>query len=135
MGSSEYEVVNQFIRALGERDFETAAALLDPEVIFNEPAGLPYGGEWKGPAGIAALFEKILSEYTFEIRETELSDAGDRILVTAAVEFSSNQSGASMSQSIAEIYRVEDGKIVANQIFYHDVPGLAELHEVAAPAS
>jgi limonene-1,2-epoxide hydrolase len=134
MGEAEYEVVGRFIKAFGGQDFETAAPLLHPDVVFHEPAGLPHGGEWKGLDGIAALGEKIATEYSFEIREAELFDAGDRVLVEATVEFTSNRSGASMTQTIAEIYRVEGGQVVEDWIFYHDVPGLAGLHE-AVPAA
>ena len=135
MGASEHEVVSRFIKAFGGQDFETAAELLDPEIVFHEPAGLPYGGEGKRLEGIAALAEQILSEYSFEVREVEVRDAGERILVEAKADFTSRRSGASITESIVEIYRLEDGKVVENWIFYHDVPALAGLHEVAAAPS
>src|SRR5262245_21951612 len=135
MGESDYEIVRRFIDALIEKDFETSSALLHDDVVFNEPAGLHWGGEWKGLDGIGGRVQKILSEYSFEVTEAEVSDAGDRVLVEAKVEFTSNQSGTSMTQTIAEIYRVEDGKIVANRIFYHDIPALTGLHESAAAAT
>ena len=135
MGESEYEIVRRFVRALLEKDFETSSALLHPEVVFHEPNGLPYGGSWEGMEGIAALFQKILSEYSFEVVDADVADAGDRILVEAKIEFTSNRSGASMTQTIAEIYRVQDGKIIEDWIFYHDIPALTGLHEPAPAAS
>ena len=56
-----YEAEASYLRP-GGGDFEALAAPLDPQCVLYQPASLPYGGEWRGPAG----FERWLKLFTGE---------------------------------------------------------------------
>ena len=48
----------------GGGDFEALAATLDPECVLHQPASLPYGGEWRGPAGFAHWLQAFGAQWS-----------------------------------------------------------------------
>ena len=132
MGETELDVVKRFTEALANQDMETTMELMHPEIVFVETAGLPYEGEWKGAEGIGQLAQEIMGAYEYEVSEMNHHDGGDRVFVQLKCKFTSRKSGASAVIPIVEVYEVEDGKVIRNNIYYQDVPALVGLHEAAA---
>lgn len=111
-------------------------SFVHPDAVFCEAPGLSYSGDWVGPEGFRDLIEKINSEYNLATGERwQTVDAGaDRVLLLISTRFTSRISGASLDTRIAELYRVEDGLITGDDIFYKDPAAVAALHDVAGLA-
>ena len=132
MGQAELDIVKRFTEALASQDMETTMALMHPEIVFVETAGLPYEGEWKGPEGIGQLAQEIMGAYDYEVEGMTHHDGGDRVFVQLRCKFTSRKSGASTVVPIVEVYEVQDGQVIRNNIYYQDVPALVGLDEAAA---
>jgi hypothetical protein len=53
-----FEVEMSFVQS-ERKDIAALARAFHGEVVVHEPASLPYAGEWRGLAGVAALFGKM----------------------------------------------------------------------------
>ena len=46
-----YQAEDAYLNA-GEGDLSSIAKTLDPDCVVRQPTSLPYGGEWRGHAGV-----------------------------------------------------------------------------------
>ena len=58
----------------GGGDFEALAATPDPECVLHQPASLPYGGEWRGPAEFARWLQAFSTQWSsLEVKDPEFT--------------------------------------------------------------
>ena len=77
MSQADVDVTEQFLKAFAAGDIETVFAMLHPEVVVHEGAGLPYAGEYVGPAGLQELVGKIMTPFEMTLDSYQVSDGGD----------------------------------------------------------
>jgi hypothetical protein len=132
MSNDPAGVMDRFIAAFEAGDLQGACALLHPEAIVHEAAGLPYAGEYKGPDGFAALVGTMAGSYDFKLLDTEyLPVDNERIVVKMQTRFTSRLSGNSLEFPVVEIYTVRDGLIQDVDVYYKDPAGVTALHDAA----
>lgn len=111
------QVVQRFYDRLKAGDFAGVMECFHPDIEVFEPDCLPYGGVYRGVAGLGELFSKAPSHLDVNIFSVEAIVAdGDRavgFLHSAAV-----RNGTPVV--IAEESQVRDGKIVRVRVFHYD---------------
>jgi ketosteroid isomerase-like protein len=95
--------------ALNSGDLEAATANLPPEFEFIPPPMLPEADVTPGPQGLRELWERyasIFENYRAEVEET--IDAGDTVIVMAAVAGTSASGPDLKTPSFAWVWSFED---------------------------
>lgn len=97
-------------------DLPGMLAALHDELVVYEPSFLPYGGVTRGPKAFAELFGTIMRYLDFTTLRVDSMVAENDVVV--AFLSAKTHSGAPLS--IGERSRVQDGKVIEMQIFYHE---------------
>lgn len=120
--------VRRFYDHISSGDLEGAAALLHDELVIHEPPGLPYGGDYHGPAGFVELMGRINEAFEpSPAGPVEYLGDGDPVLVRLVGRFASRATGQSVEMPIVELHYVRDGKIAELDIYYKQPEALAAL--------
>jgi ketosteroid isomerase-like protein len=119
-------VVEKLLAAFGAADADALQPLFDPNVEVIEPAGLPYGGVYKGAA---AFFEQLLpaiaGPFELTVSDSRVFDGGDAAAANMVLSFTSRRTGETIHMPYVEIYRVADGLITQVDVYPQDVTALA----------
>jgi ketosteroid isomerase-like protein len=88
-------LLRQGYDAFRRQDFPAFLALVDPEIEWTEPPELPYGGTYRGHAGLAELAAKWGETYAEMVVEPqEFIAAGDRAAVIGTYRLRTRGPGA-----------------------------------------
>jgi ketosteroid isomerase-like protein len=95
--------------ALNRGDLEAATAGLPPEFEFIPPPILPEGDAYHGPEGLRQMWESWMATFVdFRVEIEETIDAGDKVIVMAAVSGTHKDSGMEMrTPSFAWVWSFE----------------------------
>ncbi len=106
---------------------------LHDDVVIHENDHVPYPGDHHGKDGFVRLAEAFYETWDFRSEfEIEVLPAGeDRVLVLANAKVSARNTGKKLDLQIAEIHKVEDGKITEISVFYWDSAAMAEATDSA----
>jgi ketosteroid isomerase-like protein len=86
MSSERVERLLETYEALNRGDLDAASAGLAPGFEFIPPPMLPEGEIYEGPDGLRRIWERWSDAFeNFRIEVEETIDAGDRVIVMAAV--------------------------------------------------
>jgi len=77
VSQADVDITEQFLKAFAAGDVETVFAMIHPDCIVDEGHGLPYAGEYVGPAGLQDLVGKIMTPMEMVVDAFDVSDAGD----------------------------------------------------------
>jgi ketosteroid isomerase-like protein len=127
VSQADVDVTEQFLKAFAAGDIETVFAMLDPEVVVHEGAGLPYAGEYVGPAGLQDLVGKIMTPFEMTLDSYQVSDGGDCAVARLQMTFTNRTSGRVVRMPGVEIYNTADGKVSKIDVFYKSTTEIAEL--------
>jgi uncharacterized protein len=124
---SDVEVVRRFTSALVAGDVPACLELLHPENVFDEAAGLPFGGDYSGPEGFIRLLKDVSRLFEVKLSEPAVSDAGDCVMVRLTGTFTSRATGRTLETPVVDLYTVRDGKVARVDVFYKDTSAMAAL--------
>lgn len=120
--------VETFLGDVKAGNLEGALALLDPGVVVDEPASLPFGGLHHGPDGfVGGLITVLVRMADFTVERFAVLDAGDTAVARLDVCFSDRASGRTLSTRLTEIYEVREGLITSIDVFYKDTKEFLEF--------
>ncbi|WP_225768144.1 nuclear transport factor 2 family protein [Inquilinus sp. Marseille-Q2685] len=104
------------------------AVAFHPDVVVHEPQSLPYAGDWRGFAGIGALFRRMREVWSdVGVERMEAIRSGDTVFMTCTLNLTARGSGEAISQPFAEVLRFRDDLLIDGLPFYHDTGALAAL--------
>ena len=112
MNEERLEVIAQVYRAFGSGDMDRVASLLD-EVDWEEAAGMPYGGHYRGAQEVFQnVFARIAGDVeNFSARPDEILPAGDdRVL--ALGRYAGTGRAGEVDVAFAHLWTLREGKIV-----------------------
>jgi ketosteroid isomerase-like protein len=115
--ADEIQVVKTFYDSLVEGDVPKAFSILDPDVEWNVPEVLPYGGTYHGPEsvrGYRAQIEARLEE-GFRLTPEEFLSSGERVVVLGRLRGRARTTGLDVDVPFAHIWTVSEGKVVARR--------------------
>jgi uncharacterized protein len=110
---SNLEQIQELYGAFGRGEIEPVLAALAPDVewVEGDIEGLPYRGVHRGPEAVGRdVFAQIPGAYeSFELVPQEWVDGGDTIVMLGRVTV--RLEGRESSQSVAQVWKFQDGKI------------------------
>lgn len=111
---SHVELVKRLYSSFAARDSAAIAAILDPEIVWEQNAGFPGGGVWRGLATVSDhVFARLRREFTgwaTEVREWH--DAGPCVVAVGEYRGISVATGRAFTAAFAHLLDVRDGRIV-----------------------
>ena len=113
MTQENVEIVRRFIDKYNEIG-EPAWAAMDPDVVWVIDPGAFLAGTYRGHDGVRTLFRRLAEVFgTFRLEVDEFFDAGDCVVALGRFRVIGAQSGATGTQQIGVVVRLDAGKIVA----------------------
>ncbi|MBO9586938.1 MAG: nuclear transport factor 2 family protein [Flavobacterium sp.] len=112
------------------KDFDALATVVADGAVYNQAAGLPYGGAYVGLSEWTKMFAKSTEFFDFQIEKEPVyfSDASkNEVIIYFTLNCKSKKSGKTMSVPISEHLDLKDGKITAVRSFYSDTKTFAEF--------
>lgn len=111
---SHLPVVQSLYTAFAARDAVTIAAILDPEVVWEQNAGFPGGGTWRGLASISEnVFSRLRREFSGWVTEVrEWIDAGPTVVAVGEYRGVSVATGRAFTAAFAHVIEVRGGRVV-----------------------
>jgi ketosteroid isomerase-like protein len=111
----------------GRASFATLAPFFAPDVVLHQAGSLPYGGTWRGHAGMERFFVAMSAAWeSFAMLEQEFHPAGDVVAVRTQVRATARATGRALEFPILQTVRVSDGRIVEIWPFYWDTAAIAD---------
>jgi ketosteroid isomerase-like protein len=110
----------------GKASFTTLAPFFAPDVELHQADGLPYGGVWRGHAGMERFFRVMSATWDrFDMAEqTILADSG-ALVVHTRVRARSRATGRELDFPILQTVTVLGGLITEVHPFYWDTAAIA----------
>ena len=117
---SNMELVKHAYEVFAQGDVPAFLGLLDPEVEWIEPAGVPgIEGTYIGPDSV---LNDVLVPLTTEwqgltLAPEEFFDAGDVLVVLGSISATHSTTGEALSSPHIAVWTLRDGKVVKYQSF------------------
>ena len=110
MTQENVEIVRRFIDKYNEIG-EPAWAAMDPDVVWVIDPGAFLAGTYRGHDGVRTLFRRLAEVFgQFRLEVDEFFDAGDCVVALGRFRVSGAQSGATGTQQIGVVVRLDAGK-------------------------
>src|SRR6056297_235680 len=138
-GASEPRtVVETVYTAFSQGDMDTFAALMAPDIVWNEAEGNPYAdlNPYIGPEAVmSGLMSRLVSEWEdISVTPHEYVVEGDRVVVFGRYKETWKATGRAIDIPFVHSWTVESGKLVAFQQ-YTNTPASRALKTGHKPTS
>lgn len=101
------------------------------DAVMIEADSLPYAGTYKGKAAIRAGLESVFPYYTsFSYTPEVLTANGPWVIAYGTFAITSAKTGKSIAFKLAEVSKVENGKITLIHPVYSDTKALLETMDL-----
>lgn len=115
-----FDVEMRFLRSDSE-DIEVLSSAFHPDVVIHEPGSLPYAGQWKGLAGVGALFRAMREVWSdVSVEGLEAARVDDTVFMTCRLRLTSRTRGVTIEQPFAEVLRFKGDLLIDGTPFYYD---------------
>lgn len=122
------QIVRDFLQASQHGDHNTMAILLHPDAEIREADTLPYAGVHYGLEGFLSLVKTVFTSFrNTQVMVEDIIGEGDTVIVLASMSGHSKHSDESFRMPVAEVWRLEDGRIRNITPFYYDTARLNTL--------
>jgi ketosteroid isomerase-like protein len=103
---------------------EPLLALLAPDVVFEFPKSLPYGGVYKGLNEFKAFWADLYENYYeyFNYDAHAVLDCGSHVIVPVVARAKA-KNGKTMENEHCFLFKIKDGKIVYGRIYADTAKG------------
>jgi uncharacterized protein len=127
MSEQDVERIRRGVEAFNRGDVETVLEGLDPEVEWHVPPIVPEKTVYRGHHGVKELLQSMQDSFdNFQIAVEEIVDAGDRVMVLAALRGRGKASGIEVeTPSFGWVWTLREGKTVLVEVY----PNRAETLE------
>ncbi|MEU2239103.1 nuclear transport factor 2 family protein [Streptomyces sp. NPDC018338] len=119
----------------GQASFAPLAPYFAPDVVLHQAAALPYGGTWRGHAGLERFFLAMSRVWeSFDMTEQEFLATGATTVVLTRVRARARATGRELTFPILQTITVRDGRIAEVRPFYWDTAAIADACAVRPTA-
>ena len=105
------EVVNAVYDAYARRDLQKIATLYHPDCELMQTEELPWGGVYRGHAGLARFFERLTQTIDTQIVGETLIEAGNDVVSVGRTKGVALKTGRAFELDAVHVYTIEDGRI------------------------
>ena len=117
------DVVRAVYQAFASRDLAAIQALYHPDCEIYQSDRLPWGGAYRGHAGLHQFFSRLTSTINTRLVEEQLFEAGDRVVSIALTQGAALATGRQFELPAVHVYTVRDGMICRYEA-YVDTPAM-----------
>ena len=118
----------------GKASFDTLAPFFSPDVVLHQADALPYGGTWRGHAGMERFMLAMSHAWAeFEMVEQRFLATEGTAVVLTEVHARARATGKELDFPILQTVAVEDGRITEIRPFYWDAAAIREACTERAP--
>lgn len=111
----------------GEASFDLLAPYFAPDVVLHQADALPYGGTWRGHAGITRFFLAMSRVWeAFDMVEQEFLATGETAVVLTQVRARARATGRELAFPVLQTLTVRNGRITEIRPFYWDTQAIAD---------
>src|SRR5271168_3677152 len=118
--SKTEDVARALLDSMRSGDLAGALATITDDCVIRASTALPWGGERVGQEGFSGILQTMGTLFAADIHSYEVFADGDVAIVRAQTTFTSRSTGQATPMAIAEIYRVQDGRIAEMDVYYKD---------------
>ena len=110
----------------GEAEFAPLAPFFAPDVVLHQADTLPYGGVWRGHAGMERFFLAMSRAWdVFDLVEQAFLNDTSPLVVLTHVHARARATGRELDFPILQTVTVENGHITEVRPFYWDTAAIA----------
>jgi len=120
---SPVDVVKALYEAYARRDFAAIASLYDPACELEQSSLLPWGGTYRGHAGLQQFFERLTNAIDTQIVDETLFEAGDKVVSMGRTKGVARMAGTAFELPTVHMYTVRNGTISRFEA-YVDTPAM-----------
>lgn len=111
----------------GSASFEPLAPFFAPDVVLYQAESLPYGGTWRGHAGMERFFLAMSQAWqSFDLVEQKFLATEGTVVVWTRVRARARATGRELDFPILQTITIRDGRIAEIHPFYWDTAAIAE---------
>lgn len=94
------------------------------DFVILEPPSLPYGREWRGRDALRRLYAHVMGFWDKpRVEWIDLIGGDDHTVALLRMTATARATGKPINQTICEVTRFADGRMVEMQIHYFDTAG------------
>ena len=112
MSQSNVEAIQALYRAFLKRELMTILSLVDPGIEICQSESVPWGGNYKGLAGLKEFFGKLLENVDSKVDFTEWMEAGDSVVAIGRSRGTVIANGNTFDIAVVHVWHLRDGKAV-----------------------
>ena len=111
---SNVDIIRGAYAAFAKGDVPAVLGILDPNVAWTEPDGLPYAGTFNGPdAVLNGVFMQLGTEWDgFSVAPDDFIAEGDKVVSVGYVSGKYKATGKSFRTNFAHLWTLNNGKAV-----------------------
>jgi len=115
------DIVKKLYACLPAGDWDTYAALTQPDFCVVEASSLPYAGVHQGMDGFMKLIEIVFGTFSeFDAQPAGYYQNGDTVMVDVNIRMTGRASGKTIDTQLIEVFRFKDGKLAEIKPYYFD---------------
>ncbi len=109
----------------GTASFNTLEPFFAADVVLRQADSLPYGGIWRGHAGLEQFFRVMSATWDrFELKTQVFLSESNPLVVQTQVHARSRRTGRELEFPILQTITVGDGRITEVNPFYWDTAAI-----------
>ena len=129
MSRSNQEIIQAIFEASAEEDWDTVKSLVHNDIQVFEADSLPYAGVFKGPENFVGLIQQVFGTWEDVVHTINHVVAdGEFVVILANMAGRAKTTGRTFSVSMAEVWRLRDGKVIEIRPHYFDTKALHDAH-------
>lgn len=106
-------------------DFSVIAETLDSDCVLFQPASLPYGGEWRGPAGFEAWMKAFSEQWSsLEVLDPQFYPTDDVVVSHSHIRAVARATGTAIDWPLLQLFRIRRGRILELRPFHWDTAAM-----------
>ena len=115
---SNREIFEAITHAYFSGDFERAFALVDPEIVWIEPTGLPGADTYHGHDGVRRSLTKFVGTWDeYRVEHHDVTEVDDRIYLRVRISGKGRSSGVPAQFDQFNVWTFRDGKLTRMEMF------------------
>lgn len=121
-------VVRAVYALAGAGDWEAAEHYLSDDLVIIEAEHLPYAGQYCGRGALRELHGIVMAHWIDPVLDFQAMTAGDgHVVALATFHFTSRRSGRRLAMPLADVFRIEAGKVAEIRPFYFDTKAMVRF--------
>ncbi|MBF6342597.1 nuclear transport factor 2 family protein [Nocardia cyriacigeorgica] len=112
----------------GNASFDILAPYFADDVVLHQADALPYGGIWRGHAGLERFFTAMSAVWeVFDFLDQQFLATGSTAVVHTRIHARARATGRELDFPILQTLRVEDARIAEIRPFYWDTKAISDV--------